>query len=421
MEREIMAAMNGRKVAAADKVFGINQLAVNAIKEKGRDKVVQATIGALIDDAGKLIVLSSVEKAFHSLQGPDFARYAPIGGTPEFRAASIQATFGSFRTDRVVRSVAAMGGTGALHLAVANYSEEGENILTTDWCWGPYKQITQELGRGIETFQLFNEEGGFHIESFRGKVRDLLERQNRLIIVLNTPAHNPTGYSLTTEDWENILAFLEEVDPAKRVILIVDAAYIDYAGEEEEVRSFLPILDRAPNTVLPLIACSMSKTFTIYGMRCGALLCMAPDEETADEFVHCCEYSCRAAWSNPVRAGQSLISKIYADKALLQAVARERKEIRDMLLARGRTFQRAAEEAGLVTVPFSAGFFCSIPLDKPEQLAAALRDEDIFLIPLAKGVRVSIASIPEKTCAILPARIKEALDRIGGKQEPPRI
>ena len=57
------------------------------IAEKGRENVVNATIGALLDDDGKLMVLSSVSDVFKSLDMADCAEYAPIAGTPGFRKA----------------------------------------------------------------------------------------------------------------------------------------------------------------------------------------------------------------------------------------------------------------------------------------------------------------------------------------------
>ena len=29
------------------------------------------------------------------------------------------------------------------------------------------------------------------------------------MIILNTPAHNPTGYSLTLEDWDKVIDILQ--------------------------------------------------------------------------------------------------------------------------------------------------------------------------------------------------------------------
>lgn len=413
MSEGTMAAVNGRKIPKSDKVFGINKMAVAMAEEKGKDAVINATIGTLMDDNGKLIVLSSVDRVFHSLAPQEYAAYAPIGGTPEFKAAAIKAALGKFMPEgRFVRAVATMGGTGGIKNTVSNYSSPGESFLTTDWFWGPYNVITSEMGRSLETFPLFTDDRQFNIKAFSMKVRDILDRQNRLIIDINSPAHNPTGYSLTLENWEQILECLEETSPDKKIVLLVDAAYIDFAGEEEKVREFLPVLAKMPGNVLPIIGYSMSKTFTLYGMRCGAMICLAPTEEAADEFVQFNEFSCRASWSNPVRAGQSIIAKIFADEDLYNQVVSERKEIRDMLLRRGRAFDDAAKEIGLVTVPFSAGFFCSIPHDDPEAVAAKLREEGIFLIPLKQGVRVSIASISEEVCRMLPSRIKAAIDSL---------
>ena len=61
-------------------------------------------------------------------------------------------------------------------------------------------------------------------------------------------------------------------------------AYLDFAGDAKEVRAFLPKLENLPHNLLPLIAFSMSKSYTMYGMRCGALLCMSPDKAIVDEF-----------------------------------------------------------------------------------------------------------------------------------------
>ena len=414
MAEGIIAAINGRTIPKEDKVFAVSTMAQQAIKEKGRENVVNATIGALVDDEGKLIVLSSVDEVFKSLQPIEYAAYAPIGGTPEFKAAAIRAAFGDYdMSGRYLEVITTMGGTGGIKNTVANYTSPGDAILVADWRWGPYNSIADEMGRKIETFQLFTEDGKFNIAGFGEKVKAILPRQERLVTILNTPAHNPTGYSMTDEDWMGVkdaLVSACEENPGKKIVVLVDAAYIDFAGDEHEVRSFLSILKEMPESILPIMGYSMSKTFTIYGMRCGAMIAMAPTPEIAEEFKKVNEFSCRSSWSNPVRAAQSLISKIFADEALLNRVVEERRELRDMLLARGRAFEEGAKEAGLEIVPFSAGFFVSIPCDDPEALAAKLREENIFVIPLAKGVRVSVASVAEDICRGLPARIKACME-----------
>ncbi|MBQ8151469.1 MAG: aminotransferase class I/II-fold pyridoxal phosphate-dependent enzyme [Firmicutes bacterium] len=406
----ILARANGRNVPKEDKNFGISNRAKAMMAEVGEENVINATIGTLMDDEGKLIVLSSVDKVFKELEPADYAAYAPIRGLETYKAAAIKAALGSYEPKGFVEASATPGGTGSLRNTVSIYSEPGDKIMTTDWHWGPYKTISTEIGRDVATFELFDSDRQFNAASFREVSSKLLEEQNSLVIILNTPAHNPTGYSLTDDDWDKVVAVLtEEAAAGKPIVLLVDAAYIDFAGDEEEYRSFLPKLETMPENVLPIIAYSMSKTYTLYGARCGAMICLAKTAEIAEEFKQICEFSSRGTWSNVTRMGQVILSKIYADEELLAKVSEERAYYRNMLLARGRGFEEEAAKVGLEIVPFDAGFFVSIPCDDPEAVCAKLEKEGVFLIPMGKGIRVSVASISEERCRKLPAMIKAAM------------
>jgi len=409
MAELIMAAQNGRVIPKEDKIFGISRRANEMIAEKGAEAVTNATIGALLDDNGKLIVLTSVKDTFAELQADEYASYAPIGGTPAFRKAVVKAALGKYEPKGFVEAVATPGGTGSIRNVISNYSCFGDKVLTSDWFWAPYKTIAHEIGRDIATFQFFNEERKFNVADFAEKVKALLTIQDRLVILLNTPAHNPTGYAMTNEDWEEVVDVLKAAPADKKIALFIDAAYIDFAGDEDKYREFFPIVETVPANVLPVIGYSMSKTFTLYGARCGAAICLAPTKEIADEFKVCLEFSSRGTWSNCAKAGQSVIANIFADEELLAKVTEERKEIRDLLLRRGRAFEEEAAKVGLEIVPFDAGFFASIPCANPEAACAKLEKEGIFLVPLAKGIRVSVASISEEKCRMIPARIVAAM------------
>ena len=410
MAEYILARQNDRSIPKEDKIFGISNRAKKMIAEKGADKVINATIGSLLDDDGKLIVLSSVDEVFRGLKPDEYADYAPICGIPAFREAVQKAAFGKFRPKSFTDAVAAPGGTGALRNAIANYSQPGDKVLTSDWHWSPYNTIAGEIRRRVDTFSLFTEDRKFNWQSFREKVLQLLDTQDSLVIILNTPAHNPTGYSLTLGDWDKVTEVLTEAaKKGKAIALVVDAAYIDFAGDEEECRRFLPKLETMPENVLPIIAYSLSKTFTLYGTRCGALICVAKTREIADEFKRVCEFSSRGSWSNGTKAAQVLLAKIYADDKLLARVSEERARYRDMLLARGRAFEEEAAKVGLEMVPFDAGFFASIPCSDPDGISAQLEKQGLFIVPLAKGLRVSVASVSEEKCRRIPAMIKAVM------------
>ena len=389
---------NGRTIPKEDKIFAINGRAKAMVAEKGKDAVCNATIGALLDDAGDLIVMSSVVAAIHQLTPADFAEYAPISGTPAYKEAVKKALFGSHVTDRFVEVCATPGGTGALRDSVSNYTKPGDKILTSDWFWAGYNTIIGELGRGVATFSLFDEKGGFNDADFAAKVEELVEEQGGLMVILNTPAHNPTGYSLTDEDWDKVVACLNEVSEKGQIVLLIDAAYIDFAGDEEEYRSFFKKVEELGDSVLPLVAYSASKTLTLYGMRTGALVCMAKDAEAAAEFKSAAEYASRGSWSNGVRAGQTVLANIYASKELEEKVGQEREYFRNMLIERGKVFEEALREEGVMNVPFDAGFFTCVACDDPNAVSAELEKQGIFTVPLAKGIRISVASISKEKC-----------------------
>ena len=120
--------------------------------------------------------------------------------------------------------------------------------------------------------------------------------------------------------------------------------------------------------------------------------------DTPAEFKKTAEYTARSTWSNCNRAAQVVMGKVYSDPELLEKVRSERRTYRDMLLARGRAFERALNEEGVKSVPFVAGFFVTVECDDPAGVCAKLEDQDIFCLALPKGIRVSVASMSEAKC-----------------------
>ena len=414
MAEYLFTEQNGRNIPTEDKIFGINRLAKELEAKIGKKAVINATLGSLFDDDGKLVILSSVVEVLKNLAPEDYSDYAPIGGTAEFKIAVQKAAFGKAAPDCYTAVVATPGGTGAIRNTISNFSKYGDKVLTSDWFWAPYGTIAQEIGRSVATFSLFNENGRFNIASFSKNVTELLDAQGRLVIILNTPASNPTGYSLTEDDWDRVIESVKHAGKGgKKIAIFVDAAYIDFAGEPEKYRKFLPKLARMPDNILPVIGYSLSKTFTLYGMRSGAMICMTQNKGIAEEFVRVCEFSSRGTWSNCSRAAMAVISNIYDDDDLLKKVDRERGEYRDMLSRRGKAFEKSAKESSLEIVPFDAGFFASIPCKNSDEIGKELQKDGIFLVPLANGLRVTVASISEEKCRLVPAKVHDAILKTG--------
>ncbi len=79
-----MAASHSIGKIAKDAIFGASGAANKAVQEFGRDKVTNATIGAIMDDNELLACIPTVEKVFRQLPISDMIAYAPISGLPAF-------------------------------------------------------------------------------------------------------------------------------------------------------------------------------------------------------------------------------------------------------------------------------------------------------------------------------------------------
>ncbi len=381
----------GRKLK--DAIFDANQACNEAIKIHGKDKVTNATIGVVLDEEGKLATLPTVEKIFRSMEFSELVAYAPISGLPAYLDTVIDLAFADNKPEGFFGAVATAGGTGAIHHAIANYAERGDAVLTSDWRWGTYDIICNETGKRLETFKLFDDALNFNINDFAVKVDALLKKQKSLLVILNTPAHNPTGYALSSDEWDKVLDVIKaQASTGKKISLLVDIAYIDFAGEKNSTRAFMKKFNDLPENIFVMIAFSMSKSYTFYGQRTGALIGVSSSEKIIDEFKNVSKYSCRAAWSNVNRGAQALLVKLAADKDIQPIYEAERSELYQMVKRRADVFVEEAKACGLRVVPYKGGFFIAVPADNPAAVCQKLHDDLIFAVPLKLGIRVAACS-----------------------------
>ena len=410
-----MAAVHRQDKVLSDAIFGASSAAQKAVSEFGAAKVTNATIGAIMDENEKLACIPTMEKTFRSMQMSELIAYAPIAGLPDYLNTVIDLTVADQRPDGYFASVATAGGTGAIHHAIANYSELGDQVLTADWYWGPYSVICQETGRTLTNYKLFDENQNFNIADFKAKVETLLKKQSSLLVIINTPAHNPTGYTLSEEDLAQVLDICKQQteNGDKRISIMVDIAYIDYAGEKNETRKFMKQFSNLPANIFIMFAFSMSKGYTMYGQRTGAIIGLSSSKEVIAEFTNIAKYSSRATWSNINRGAMAVLTKIQQDKALLTQFEKEREGYYQMIKKRAAIFMDEAKACGLNALPYKAGFFISVPTTKAQAICDKLHDDLIFPVALKLGIRIAVCSVPAAKMTGIASKMKKAMDEIG--------
>lgn len=398
-----------------DAIFGASERAQQAIQKFGKEQVVNATIGAILDEHEDHVFLKSVDHCFRNLSAKVISTYAPIVGTKDFLAEVQNQCFGNHRPTGFIRSVATSGGTGGIHHLINVYSELGDKVLTSDWYWGAYKTLCEAQGRELVTYTLLDENLQFNHAAFQEAVKKLVEVQKNVVLLMNTPAHNPTGYTISNSDWDQILDFLKNIsaDGEHNIVIGVDVAYLDFAGEKDAVRAFFEKFGDLPVNILPVILYSLSKGYTLYGQRTGAMMCVTPDESVAEEFFAACERASRSTWSNINHAAMETLVVLSADPEKQRAYEEERNFYNELIHERAEIFMEEANAIGLPVVPYMAGFFISIPSPDPKAVCDELGKVNIFPVPLAKGVRFALCSIPKAKVKGLAAKTYEAMKAVG--------
>lgn len=382
-----------------DPIFALNAEA-NARKGKG-EPVVNATLGSLLADDGSLAVLPTATRALREVGAADWAGYAPIAGNAPFLKAVVDDVFGP-RKDLANLSMAAAtpGGTGALRHAVSTFLEPGQALLTTSFYWNPYATIADEHGRRVDTFSMFSPVGGLDVEALDRALARHVATQGRVLLFLNDPCQNPTGYSMDAADWRATAEAIARHAERAPVTVVVDAAYSAYGptgGVAGPVAALEPVADRA----LVLVAWSASKTFTHYGLRVGALVGLVPDAAERAEISAALTYACRGTWSNCNRGGMTAVTRLLTDPALRSAVDGERAGLVRVLAERVEAFNAAAARHGLRHPRYDGGFFTTVFSDDAEAAAVRMKADGVFVVPIEGALRLGICAVPKGDVARL--------------------
>jgi len=403
--RYIIAEFNGENMPVADRVFQTVQDAKKA-KDQFGERVINATLGSLYDETPELVTYQTFYDVFESLSRKELAAYAShLQGTPDYREA-IQEWLGVY--DAAV--VATPGASGALSAVIHETMPAGSTIILPSIYWGPYEMMAGFQDHQIKTYEMFHEQG-FHIKDFKKVTTDVMQDQGYITVLINDPAQNPTGYSMSDAEWTAVMKRLTALTEHGDVHLVVDIAYIDYTKSDDRRRSLFRFFENLPQKLHVYVCASLSKSATAYGLRLGAVVIFSQIKEQLYETY---SIAARSMWSNVNNGGQIAFSKIIKNKALKEQFVAEQQIYIDMLNARSELFMAEANQVGLPMFPHKEGFFVTIPLDPRyrEAVDQELRKELIFTISLAGGVRVALCAIPLRQVKGLAATLKRIIDSV---------
>ena len=321
-----------------------------------------ATVG-LAEENGEPFCLSDIYSSFTpgSLSKKEIFSYAPGGGDKELRAMWKKAMVEKNPTleGKLTSTPIVTGGlTHTISIISTLFMDEGDEVVCPDLYWDNYQLIFEDLAEGeLKTFPSFKD-GGFNVE---GMKKALMEcKGNEARIILNFP-NNPTGYSPSKKEAEDIVKAVKEVaETGKKVLVISDDAYFGLFYEEEtEKESLFSRFADAHENILAIKGDAATKEEMVWGFRIGFITYAGKGLGTKelDALEKKTLGAVRCTVSNCDRPGQSLLKKgmrgpnYEKDKEhLFDKVGERYRVIR-------KTLEAYKDSKLLQPYPFNSGYF----------------------------------------------------------------
>jgi aspartate aminotransferase/aromatic-amino-acid transaminase len=399
-------------------VFTILSKALESEKNNGKDKTITAVIGSLFDENENFFILDTVKDVYKNISPINIFNYAPaITGTDEFKEFIKQDVFAEYLPhfkNSHFNIVSTAGGTGAVANTIRAFLDKGQTLLLPNIKWESYAVIAKSNELNCEEYNLFKNDV-FDINDFSIKLLNIVKKNGKVLAVINDPCHNPTGYSLTFEEWEQIIEVLKEASKFGDVILLNDIAYIDYDfREKSQSKEYLKLFADLPENILTVIAFSISKSLTSYGLRVGASIAISSSKKVIDEVDNVFGVLCRSTWSNISRGGMELFMELNRNKTYLNNLNADRIKINTILQQRSNIFVENAKQSNIKYLPYKSGFFFTVPIVDVVKQAVLddLQDKNVFVVPVEHGIRIAICSLIVKKVAVLPSLLKESFEKI---------
>lgn len=377
------------------------EIGKEAREAKSKDSnVIDSTIGMLFDEDGKFLTFDVVNKVSKELTSKEKYSYGSSMGDPKFHEALYKWIFQEeldyIKQNMHLGCISTPGGSGAICNTFSNYLDVGNKVLLPSLMWTNYIQMANEQMLSYDTYELFDKEGNFNLKDFENKIHLLKQSQDRVVVVINDPCQNPTGYSMKYSEWIGVVDIINDASrDGTPIILLYDMAYIDYDKRGFETsRRNIKLFSNFNSNVLCILAFSGSKTLGLYGLRVGAQIAISKSKEEIDDFKQANDFSARGMWSGTSTLGQAIISRVLNEYE--EEFKEELKYARNLLIERANLFIDEALKHGLKHYPYDCGFFVTVPCINPKEVFNKLKEKGLYVLPLDIGIRVTLSSITKE-------------------------
>jgi aromatic-amino-acid transaminase len=398
-----MSLFTAVEMAPRDPILGLNeQFAADPNPSK-----VNLGVGVYYDDDGKLPLLECVQSAERAMMASPKARgYLPIDGIAAYDTAVKNLVFGAdsepVREGRVA-TVQAIGGTGGLKIGAdfLRHLKPDAKVLISDPSWENHRALFTNAGFKVESYAYYDaEKRGVNYE---GMLADLNAAAEGTIVVLHACCHNPTGYDITAEQWDGVIAAVK----SKNLVPFLDMAYQGFGQGIAEDGAVIGKFVAAGLSFF--VSTSFSKSFSLYGERVGALSVLCENKEETARVLSQLKIVIRTNYSNPPIHGGTVVAAVLNTPDLRAVWEKElgdmRLRIKQMRLALVEKLKTAGVSQDMSFITTQVGMFSYSGLNKDQMVR--LRSE--FGVYGTDTGRMCVAALNSKNIDYVCAAIAKVI------------
>jgi aromatic-amino-acid transaminase len=398
-----MSLFTAVEMAPRDPILGLNEQ-FNADTNPHK---VNLGVGVYYDDEGKLPLLECVRAAEKQMTDAPKARgYLPIDGIAAYDAAVQALVFGA-ESDPVkgkrVATVQALGGTGGLKVGADFLKKVNPTakVLISDPSWENHRALFTQAGFAVEAYPYYN--AARRGIDFDGMLTALDQAKEGTIVILHACCHNPTGYDITAEQWDQVIAKVK----ARKLVPFLDMAYQGFGyGIAEDGAVIGKFVASGQNF---FVSTSFSKSFSLYGERVGALSVLCQDKEETSRVLSQLKIVIRTNYSNPPTHGGQVVTTVLNTPELRALWEKElgdmRLRIKQMRLALVEKLKASGVKQDMSFITQQIGMFSYSGLTKDQMVR--LRGE--FGVYGTDTGRMCVAALNSKNIDYVCASIAKVL------------
>lgn len=334
---------------------------------------INATIGIATKNK-KALALPTINNIIKDLSNSDYLPYSPTPGLPKMRELwkeKILSDNKDINANYLSLPMVTTGITQGIDIAATLFSQKNDALLLPNLYWQNYAQIYNiKLENNIYTYNQFDNENNFNLNSFESVLNNI--KEDKISIILNFP-NNPTGYTPSTEELNNLVSIIDKYakkHSEKNIVIVSDDAYFGLFFEENHKTPTLSATYKlAENSNCLVIKLDgITKEYYGWGLRVGFITYYVKNNKLRKILLEKTQGYLRSTTSSPSNLSQQVALRLLEDKT-----AQQEKVINDeIILERYNILKESIKNEKLDeevnVLPFNSGYFFTIKL--PQRINA---------------------------------------------------